>query len=372
MIDCGCDEILLPQGSDGVDGKNAFTVTTDSFPQPAVGSPAAITVSDTLQNTNQWAIPGQVIRITDASGNGGWYQVVSITGTTQISATNLGYAGSTTTGLTILSGASVSPAGLQGPQGDPGGTGATGDVGPANQLSIPPGNVTTLAPGSSATVTISGTAPNQTLAFGIPSGLPGANGSRVPIRTHYNQLVLVPGTSVGALIGSTGFTISDFFAKDGDWIEFELDTTVSRPSGSIADKGHTFAFDISFSDDNAVTFNNLKPAYTVATTNFNSLALSTCNLTCEATTPGGIFTSNVCTFSAKAKLYRANSVTMAYTVTYIGGDTGGSIITRTFKSVLGYNFSNTTGAYKVNIYNNNAPSLQAINTTITIGKYEMP
>lgn len=174
MIDCGCDEILLPQGSDGVNGKNAFTVTTASFVQPAALSNVTITVSDSLQNTNQWAIPGQIIRVTDASGNGGWYQVVSITGTTQILVTNLDYTGSSTAGLTIATGAGVSPAGLQGPQGDPGTQGGQGNDGPANTLSIAATN--TLQPGTSAYVLIGGTAPNQTLTFGIPEGLPGAGG----------------------------------------------------------------------------------------------------------------------------------------------------------------------------------------------------
>lgn len=172
MIDCGCDEILLPQGSDGVNGKNAYTVTTASFVQPAALSNVTITVSDSLQNTNQWAIVGQIIRVTDASGNGGWYQVVSITGTTQILVTNLDYTGSSTAGLTIATGAGVSPAGLQGPAGNPGTQGGIGDTGPANTLSI--GTVTPLPPGSNPTATIGGSAPNQTLSLGIPKGESGA------------------------------------------------------------------------------------------------------------------------------------------------------------------------------------------------------
>jgi hypothetical protein len=215
MIDCGCDEILLPQGSNGVDGKNAFTVTTASFPQPAVGSPAAITVSDTLQNTNQWAIPGQVIRITDASGNGGWYQVVSITGTTQISATNLGYTGSSPSPTTIAIGAKVSPAGLQGPQGDPGSPGATGDTGPANQLSI--GTVSTVTPGNPATATITGSAPNQTLNLGIPSGLSGTSGKTLQFQLNSNSATSVTGTSYIALVpSSTIDTSGDLCPNDGD------------------------------------------------------------------------------------------------------------------------------------------------------------
>jgi hypothetical protein len=57
------------------------------------------------------------------------------------------------------------PSGLQGP---------TGAAGPSNVLSI--GTVTTLAAGSSATATITGSSPTQTLNLGIPQGNPGSAG----------------------------------------------------------------------------------------------------------------------------------------------------------------------------------------------------
>jgi hypothetical protein len=211
MIDCGCDEILLPQGSDGVNGKNAFTVTTASFVQPAALSNVTITVSDSLQNTNQWAIPGQIIRVTDASGNGGWYQVVSITGTTQILVTNLDYTGSSTAGLTIATGAGVSPAGLRGPNGDPGNPGNNGDPGPPNTLSIDATN--TLQPGTPAYVTIAGPAPNQTLTFGIPKGESGAT-------LHHSYLIdtvspIAPSTTGGNLFPAQVFAADTLCPSNG-------------------------------------------------------------------------------------------------------------------------------------------------------------
>lgn len=219
MIDCGCDEILLPQGSDGVNGKNAYTVTTASFVQPAVGVAVTINVSDTLQSTNQWAIPKQIIRITDSAGNGGWYQVTAITGTTQITATNLDYTGSSLQGTTIAAGAGVSPAGLQGPQGDPGSPGSPGATGAVNTLSILPGGVTTLNPGDNATATISGDAPNQTLSLGIPRGNPGADGSGT-LQWQYinNASVTVPnGTTYFAIVPSSGFDSNGSLCpNDGD------------------------------------------------------------------------------------------------------------------------------------------------------------
>lgn len=59
--------------------------------------------------------------------------------------------------------------GTLGPQG------STGATGPANTLTV--GTVTTLAAGELVTVEITGTAPNQTVNFGIPQGVDGAIGA---------------------------------------------------------------------------------------------------------------------------------------------------------------------------------------------------
>lgn len=67
------------------------------------------------------------------------------------------------------------PAGIQGIQGVIGNTGPTGGNGPANTLSV--GTVSTLSPGASATASVTGSAPSQTLNLGIPSGLTGPTGS---------------------------------------------------------------------------------------------------------------------------------------------------------------------------------------------------
>lgn len=58
--------------------------------------------------------------------------------------------------------------------GDRGPKGDTGNTGPANTLTI--GTVTTGAAGSSATATITGAAPNQTLDLSIPRGDTGVTG----------------------------------------------------------------------------------------------------------------------------------------------------------------------------------------------------
>lgn len=65
--------------------------------------------------------------------------------------------------LTRGDGTVVSAGDVRGPKGD---DGDTGDPGPANVLSV--GTVTTLDPAQSATASITGTAPTQTLNLGIP------------------------------------------------------------------------------------------------------------------------------------------------------------------------------------------------------------
>ena len=72
----------------------------------------------------------------------------------------------------------VGQQGAQGPAGASGASGsvgATGPAGPPNSLTI--GSVVTLAAGSSAVATITGTSPNQVLSLSIPRGDAGASGS---------------------------------------------------------------------------------------------------------------------------------------------------------------------------------------------------
>lgn len=64
----------------------------------------------------------------------------------------------------------MSATGPQGPTGD------TGAVGPANSLTV--GTVTTGAAGSNATITLTGTAPNQVFNASIPQGIQGIKGDK--------------------------------------------------------------------------------------------------------------------------------------------------------------------------------------------------
>ena len=80
------------------------------------------------------------------------------------------------TGLTGATGP-IGPTGATGPIGPTGITGEIGATGPTGADGITPtftiGEVTTLEPEDSATVTITGTAPNYVLNFGIPRGVTG-------------------------------------------------------------------------------------------------------------------------------------------------------------------------------------------------------
>lgn len=125
MDDCGCNGISLPMPANGVDGENAFTLTTSPFTQPAVLATVAVNTDDTGQLGNGFANKGQILRITDGSV-GGWYEVANVVSPTQLSVVNLGYQGSSAPGVTIPSGSNVSPSG---PAGVAGAAGAAGSAG---------------------------------------------------------------------------------------------------------------------------------------------------------------------------------------------------------------------------------------------------
>lgn len=114
-MSCNCGNVTLPTGSNGLNGYNAFTVTTASFVLPAVGASVTIAVSASGQYTGIWAILGQIVYISD--GVDAEYFEVTTAGTqTAIGVKNLGYVG-TTVGNTFGSGSKVSPAGLKGATG---------------------------------------------------------------------------------------------------------------------------------------------------------------------------------------------------------------------------------------------------------------
>lgn len=94
--------------TDGEDGKNAFTTTTASFTQPAVGGTVVVNVLD-----SSWAAIGQHVFVT----TGGHYTVTAKTATTKLTLQNLGYDDNAAVAATIAAGKQVSPDGHAGADG---------------------------------------------------------------------------------------------------------------------------------------------------------------------------------------------------------------------------------------------------------------
>lgn len=84
-----------------------------------------------------------------------------------------------------------------------GGTGLTGATGPANTLAI--GTVSSLSPGASATATVTGTAPTQTLNLGIPQGIQG------PVGGALSTSIAPVASGSGAVGTSTSSARADHF-----------------------------------------------------------------------------------------------------------------------------------------------------------------
>jgi len=123
---CGGCQPIIPSGLNGVDGINAFNFTTASFTMPAVNSNVTVNVKATNPFKNSWFAVDQVVFIETA----GYFQVVSIAGSNQVTLENLGYSDANFTpaapATTIASNVKVSPAGLQGAAGASGSAGANG------------------------------------------------------------------------------------------------------------------------------------------------------------------------------------------------------------------------------------------------------
>jgi hypothetical protein len=95
-------------GADGAPGVNAFTFTTANFTVPAINSNVTIAVANT-----SWMALGQNLFISDGTTQGN-FQVVTVLSSTSVIVKFLGYPGDGAPGAAVVSGATVSPAGLKG------------------------------------------------------------------------------------------------------------------------------------------------------------------------------------------------------------------------------------------------------------------
>lgn len=111
---------------DGLDGMDAFTVTSANFTQPAEGATVIAEVANSV-----WIAAGQQLYVT----GGGYYEVTAVPNITHVTLRNLEntasglYLGNAAPGVIVGMGAKVSPGGIQGPAGATGATGATGAAG---------------------------------------------------------------------------------------------------------------------------------------------------------------------------------------------------------------------------------------------------
>jgi len=185
----------------------ANTLTVSGTTTGAAGSSAAVSISGTS--------PTQSLAFTIPRGDTG---ATGATGATGSAATVA--AGTTTTGAAGSS-ATVANSGTTSaavfdftiPRGDTGATGATGSTGatgPANELTV--GTVTTGLPTDPAEVTITGTAPDQTISFVIPQGEQGIQGIQGPAGDIESLSATLP---VTYSLGTIGFDPAYISSIDG-------------------------------------------------------------------------------------------------------------------------------------------------------------
>ena len=181
--------ITGPQGAAGADGAAGANGPANSLSIGTVtgGASASATITGTAPSQTLNLVlpkgdkgdtgatgsqgPAGSTGATGAAGPANTLSIGTVASGATPSATITGTAPAQTLNLVLPKGDTGST-GATGSQGPAGSTGATGPAGPANSLSI--GTVTS---GASASATITGTAPNQTLNLVLPKGDTGSTGA---------------------------------------------------------------------------------------------------------------------------------------------------------------------------------------------------
>lgn len=191
-----------PQGPQGIKGEKGDAFTYDDFTEEQLealrGPQGEIGPKGDIGPTGPQGPQGPQ----GPAGDVGQYSTLSIGTVTSgeaASATITGEAPNQILNLTLPKGepgvqgvqGEIGPQGPQGPQGERGIQGETGATGPANTLSI--GTVTS---GETASATITGQAPNQTLNLTLPKGEKGESGSTETVLYDFLE-------GIGSLSGNT-------------------------------------------------------------------------------------------------------------------------------------------------------------------------
>lgn len=226
----GCGSLECGEGAAGLNGLNAFTVTTANFNQPTlINTPVTVSVSAIGQSTGIWAKVGQAIFIE----GGGYYEVTAATATTitveipdsdTLTYNHLIVGG----GSPVVFPAGVSPAGIRGPQGATGSAGTNGTDGTAILgYERDGGDFTSLvytqirgpyAIPANSWEAIGDTVRVKAFFFGKNDGTPDASN-----HVRFNFKMKVGTTDIVALPGgSAEYAIQSNFALNGILVELDL------------------------------------------------------------------------------------------------------------------------------------------------------
>ena len=247
-------------GATGADGKTP-SITIGTVTTGAAGTNASATITGTTPNlTLSMTIPQGAKGDkgdTGATGAKGDKGDTGATGAKGDKGDPFTYADFTSEQLAALKGAKGDKGdpGATGAKGDKGDTGAKGDKGDTGATpNIVIGTVTTGAAGSSASVTMSGTAPSYVLNFTIPKGDKGDKGDSSTIETITNAIV-----NRETELAKVNYASSVNIANIRSYIDVIGDITITLPNySSRYSESSPFTYEyhvyMKFTDAHTVTF----------------------------------------------------------------------------------------------------------------------